>query len=85
MIKAICGLAQKLVYLRFDGIDFLHYFSNNGLAETSITTMLKAKDGMDIALINVNHKKMQLHFSGAYRPLFLIRDRELQEIYDQTI
>ena len=39
-----------------------------------------AKDGMDIALVNVNNKKMELSYSGAYRPLFMVRDGELEEI-----
>jgi serine phosphatase RsbU (regulator of sigma subunit) len=34
-------------------------------------------DGMDIALIAVNLKDSVCHYSGAYRPLYLIRDNEL--------
>ena len=34
-------------------------------------------DGMDLALIAVNLKEMVCHYSGAYRPLYMIRDNEL--------
>ncbi len=38
-----------------------------------------ARDGMDIALCKVNFKEMQLQYSGAHRPLYFIRDKELIE------
>lgn len=38
-----------------------------------------ARDGMDIALCKVNYKTNVLEYSGAHRPLYLIRDGELQE------
>lgn len=38
-----------------------------------------ARDGMDIALCKINLKRKTLHYSGAHRPLFLLRDKELQE------
>jgi serine phosphatase RsbU (regulator of sigma subunit)/ligand-binding sensor domain-containing protein len=34
-------------------------------------------DGMDISLIAVNTKGMEFHYSGAYRPLYMIRDNEV--------
>ncbi len=37
------------------------------------------RDGMDIALCKINTKKMELEFSGAHRPLYLVRDGELKE------
>ncbi len=37
------------------------------------------KDGMDIALCIFHKKKKILEYAGAYNPLFLIRDGELQE------
>ena len=37
------------------------------------------KDGMDIALCAFEIDNMKVEFSGAYNPLFLIRDNELQE------
>lgn len=38
-----------------------------------------ARDGMDIAFCKINPKKKELHYSGAHRPLFLVRKGELLE------
>lgn len=38
------------------------------------------KDGMDIALCIIDLKNHQLQFSGAYNPLYIIRDQKLIEI-----
>ncbi len=35
------------------------------------------KDGMDLALCVIDLKRMQINFSGAYNPLYLVRDKEL--------
>lgn len=40
----------------------------------------ESKDGMDIALCILNHKTNQLQYSGAFNPLYLIRDNNLSEI-----
>jgi serine phosphatase RsbU (regulator of sigma subunit)/HAMP domain-containing protein len=39
-----------------------------------------AKDGMDIALCILDTKKMELQYSGAFNPLYLVRNNNLQEI-----
>lgn len=39
-----------------------------------------SNDGMDIAFISVNHSEQQLAYSGAMRPLYLIRNKNLIEI-----
>lgn len=39
-----------------------------------------AKDGMDIALCIVDMAKMELQFAGAFNPLYLIRNNNMQEI-----
>jgi serine phosphatase RsbU (regulator of sigma subunit)/HAMP domain-containing protein len=39
-----------------------------------------AKDGMDIALCMIDYNKMELQYSGAFNPLYLIRNRNIQEI-----
>lgn len=38
-----------------------------------------ARDGMDIAFLKIVPANKELHFSGAHRPLYLIRDKELTE------
>ncbi|MBL3656462.1 SpoIIE family protein phosphatase [Fulvivirga sediminis] len=40
----------------------------------------KTKDGMDIALCKINVKKQTVEYSGAHRPLYVIKDGEMQEI-----
>jgi serine phosphatase RsbU (regulator of sigma subunit) len=40
----------------------------------------ETKDGMDIALCILNHKTIKLQFSGAFNPLYLIRNNSLSEI-----
>ncbi|MCK5857549.1 MAG: tetratricopeptide repeat protein [Bacteroidales bacterium] len=38
------------------------------------------KDGMDMALININHSSRLLQYSGAYNPLYIIRKEGLNNI-----
>lgn len=38
-----------------------------------------ARDGMDIALVKIALGKNRIEFAGAHRPLYLLRDGELQE------
>ena len=40
----------------------------------------EAKDGMDIALCIINKKKKELQYSGAYNPLYYVRDGEIEQI-----
>lgn len=40
----------------------------------------EAKDGMDIALCILDYKKMKLQYSGAFNPLYYIRNSELIQI-----
>ncbi|MBN1116043.1 MAG: PAS domain S-box protein [Bacteroidales bacterium] len=39
----------------------------------------EARDGMDIAFCSINPEKKELQYSGAHRPLYLLRDGDLQE------
>lgn len=41
---------------------------------------IETKDGMDIALCVIDHKKQILQYSGAYNPLYMIRNNELTEM-----
>jgi len=40
----------------------------------------EARDGMELALCVVDFNKKRLQYSGAFRPLYLIRDKELIEL-----
>ncbi len=39
-----------------------------------------AKDGMDLSLCSIDYKNMELEYAGAFNPLCLVRDGELQQI-----
>ncbi len=47
------------------------------LQQTSISENEIVMDGMDISLIAVNLKTMECHYSGAHRPLYLLRGDEI--------
>jgi ligand-binding sensor domain-containing protein/serine phosphatase RsbU (regulator of sigma subunit) len=59
----------------------LHHL-NNGVATTfgKSTEKVRIKDGMDIALCVIDKKKAEIEFSGAFRPLYLIRNNKIEEI-----
>ncbi|NVO09862.1 MAG: SpoIIE family protein phosphatase [Bacteroidales bacterium] len=44
-----------------------------------------AKDGMDIALCKINLKTLELQFSGAYNPAFIVRGNELIQLKGDKI
>ncbi len=54
---------------------------NSGLSNTLHQTYEESsvKDGMDIALCALDFKKLVMEYSGAYNPVFVIRNRELLE------
>lgn len=55
---------------------------NDGVATTfgKSSEKVKIKDGMDIALCVIDKKKAEIEFSGAFRPLYLIRNNKIEEI-----
>ncbi len=55
---------------------------NKGVSDTlhSSGDEVAAKDGMDVSLCSINFDKLELEYSGAYNPLYLLRDGALQEI-----
>ncbi len=58
-------------------LDLLHYGVRKTLKQDRPDA--DARDGMDIALCKINLKRKELHYSGAHRPLYLLRNNELQE------
>jgi PAS domain S-box-containing protein len=58
-------------------LDLLHYGVRKTLKQDRPDA--DARDGMDIALCKINIKSKELHYSGAHRPLFLLRNQELLE------
>jgi PAS domain S-box-containing protein len=59
-------------------IDNLHYSVRKTLKQEDNNA--EARDGMDIAFCKINYKKNELQYSGAHRPLYLLRKGELQEL-----
>ena len=54
---------------------------NNGVLGVLHKNESESKDGMDIAICKINHKKNTLEYSGAMRPLWIIHSNgELSEI-----
>jgi serine phosphatase RsbU (regulator of sigma subunit) len=66
---------QILDQLRENVIRALHQADGNN----------NVKDGMEVALCRINLESRILQFSGAFRPLFLIRDNTLQHIAGDKI
>jgi len=58
-------------------LDKLHFGVRTTLKQDRIDA--DARDGMDIAFCRVDLKKKELQYSGAHRPLYLLRDGELLE------
>ncbi|HKL07228.1 MAG TPA: PAS domain S-box protein [Bacteroidales bacterium] len=58
-------------------LDKLHYGVRSTLKQDRIDA--DARDGMDIALCRIDLKKKELQYAGAHRPLYLLRNGELQE------
>jgi len=54
---------------------------NKGVTRTlrQSRTEISVKDGMDIALCSIDFEKKKLEYAGAFNPLYLIRNNELQE------
>jgi len=58
-------------------LDKLHFGVRNTLKQDSVDA--EARDGMDIALCRIDKKKKEIQYAGAHRPLYLLREGELQQ------
>ncbi|MGD2036060.1 MAG: PAS domain S-box protein, partial [Bacteroidales bacterium] len=58
-------------------IDELHYNVRRTLKQDD--NEAEARDGMDIAFCKINYDKKEIQFAGAHRPLYLLRNGELEE------
>ena len=58
-------------------LDILHHEVRSTLKQDRVDA--DARDGMDIALCKIDLKKNMLEYAGAHRPLYLLRNKELQE------
>ncbi len=56
---------------------------NQSLSENDL--MFEAKDGMDIALCIIDTEKMELQFSGAFNPVFIMSNNSLEVLRGDRI
>ncbi|MGM0497036.1 MAG: PAS domain S-box protein [Bacteroidota bacterium] len=64
-------------YTAAEVLDKLHFGVRNTLKQNKFDA--EARDGMDIALCRIDKKKKELQYAGAHRPLYLLRDGELDQ------
>ncbi|MFK8045726.1 MAG: SpoIIE family protein phosphatase [Crocinitomicaceae bacterium] len=57
-----------------DILDFLNKSIHEALNKGDISN--EVRDGMDVALCSINYKTLELEYSGANNPLYIIRDGE---------
>lgn len=69
--QGIIQPSKILNELRRNVVDSLHQTGKEG----------EAQDGMDIAVVCIDHETMKAEFAGAYNPLYVVRDKVLTE-YD---
>ncbi len=58
---------------------------NKAVIESLKQSENDSSDGMDVAVCSLNRERNELHFSGANRPLWLIRGNELSQIRPDKI
>ncbi len=72
--RNVTNPASVLDFLKENVVSSLHQTDEVG----------KPKDGIDLAVCTLNHKKMQLEYAGAYNPVYLVRelksDKEFTEL-----
>ena len=56
----------------------------HGTLQNSVETN-NIKDGMDMAICSLDLNSLELQFAGAYNPMYLIRNNELQEVKGDKI
>jgi serine phosphatase RsbU (regulator of sigma subunit) len=74
-------LNQSLIDKRIDNLSAILSFLNIGIKKALKQTSDSAlsRDGMDIAICSFDRNTLQLKYSGANRPLWLIRNNEIIE------
>ncbi len=75
------ALKEKSINTPAETLDFLNkqfYNTVNKHKETQIGTVIR--DGMDLAMCAIDKESLELEFSGAKNPVYIIRENELIEI-----
>lgn len=60
-------------------LDLMSIGVNKALHNEKVDDASQTKDGMDMSLISIDLKKMEMQFAGAFNPLYFIRDGALAE------
>lgn len=71
------AILERAIYNSGDILTHVNQFIKDSLNQEHEST--KSKDGMDAAIISLNPEKTELTYSGANRPMYLIRNEELIE------
>lgn len=71
------AILERAIYNSGDILTHVNRFIKDSLNQEHEST--KSKDGMDAAIISLNPEKTELTYSGANRPMYLIRNEELIE------
>ena len=69
---------HKEEFLASEVLDKLHFGVRRTLRQDSEGA--NSRDGMDVALCRYDKQNKQLHYAGAHRPLYLLRNGELTEL-----
>ena len=77
-LNEIIGKGEKMYANEI--LNELREYVIRSLHQTGISDEDRTRDGMDIALCIVDYPSMTLQYAGAYNPLILIRNNELQEV-----
>ncbi|MBL4669932.1 MAG: SpoIIE family protein phosphatase [Flavobacteriales bacterium] len=82
MVSVVCSnaLNQSVKELQTNNPAEILDFTRILVKENLKSEDENVKDGMDIALCFINFKTMEINFSGANNPLYIIRNNELIEI-----
>lgn len=85
MVSVVCSNALKRAVKEFgltDPGDILNK-TREFVIETFAKSEKEVKDGMDIALIQIDYENCELAYSGANNPLWIIQNNEISEIKAQ--
>jgi len=74
--KDINSASQTLEYLRIGIKNMLKQSNDKSINDDGYAS----KDGMDIAFCAINLKTNEMQYAGAYNPLYIVRNGELEEI-----
>jgi tetratricopeptide (TPR) repeat protein len=80
MVSVVCAnaLTKAVLEEKLTETDQILYKTRELVIE-KLTSEDNIRDGMDICLIRINRQKNQIQYSGANRPLYVIKDGTLEE------